>query len=86
MNKVIFFVAGGTGGHLFPAIAVAQSFKKSQSHFLVDKRTKKILSDKNLKYHVVSSGKLEKNIFKILISIFKIFFWFYIFFIFNHKI
>ncbi len=76
MNKVIFFVAGGTGGHLFPAIAVAQSFKKSQSHFLVDKRTKKILSDKNLKYHVVSSGKLEKNIFKILISIFKIFFGF----------
>ncbi len=43
MNKIIFFVAGGTGGHLFPAIAVAKSFEKSQSHFLVDKRTEKIL-------------------------------------------
>ena len=48
MNKVIFFVAGGTGGHLFPAIAVAKSFEKSQSHFLVGKRTEKILLVKTL--------------------------------------
>ncbi len=72
MNKVIFFVAGGTGGHLFPAIAVAKSFKKSQSHFLVDKRTEKILLDNNYKYHIISSGKLDKNILKVLISFFKI--------------
>ena len=72
MNKIIFFVAGGTGGHLFPAIAVAKSFEKSQSHFLVDKRTEKILLGKELKYHVISSSKLEKNIFTIIISIFKI--------------
>ena len=72
MNKVIFFVAGGTGGHLFPAIAVAKSFEKSQSHFLVDKRTEKILLDKDFKYHVISSSKLEKNLFTIFISIFKI--------------
>ena len=58
MSKVIFFVAGGTGGHLFPAIAVAKSFEKSQSHFLVDKRTEKILLGKELKYHVISSSKL----------------------------
>ena len=41
MNKIIFFVAGGTGGHLFPALAVSKYFKKSQLHFLVDKRTEK---------------------------------------------
>ena len=41
--KLFFFVAGGTGGHLFPAIAVAKYFKKSQSHFLIDKRVEKIL-------------------------------------------
>ncbi|MAI29174.1 MAG: undecaprenyldiphospho-muramoylpentapeptide beta-N-acetylglucosaminyltransferase [Rickettsiales bacterium] len=76
MNKVIFFVAGGTGGHLFPAIAVAKSFKKSQSHFLVDKRTEKILLDNDYKYHIISSGKLDKNIFKVLISFFKIFYGF----------
>ena len=57
---------------MFPAIAVAKSFEKSQSHFLVDKRTEKILLGKELKYHVISSSKLEKNIFTIIISIFKI--------------
>ena len=76
MNKVIFFVAGGTGGHLFPAIATSKFFKKSKTHFLVDKRTEKILLDKNLIYHVISSGKFEKNILKIIISIFKIFYGF----------
>ncbi len=76
MNKVIFFVAGGTGGHLFPAIAVSQSFENSQSHFLIDKRTEKILLGKNLKYHVISSGKLEKSLYKIPFSIIKIFYGF----------
>ena len=28
MNKVIFLVAGGTGGHVFPAISLAKSLKK----------------------------------------------------------
>ena len=76
MNKIIFFVAGGTGGHLFPAMAVAQSFEKTQSHFLIDSRTKKFLLGKNIKYHVISSSKLEKNIFKIILSILKIFYGF----------
>ena len=73
MNKIIFFVAGGTGGHLFPAIAVAKSFEKSQSHFLVDKRTEKILLGKDFKYHVISSSKLEKNIFKLLFQFLRFF-------------
>ena len=76
MNKIIFLVAGGTGGHLFPAIAVSEYFKKSQLHFLVDKRTENFLINKNLKYHVISSSKIEKNIFKLPISFFKIFYGF----------
>ncbi len=76
MNKVIFFVAGGTGGHVFPAMAAAKSFGKSQSYFLIDSRTEKFLLGKNIKYHVISSGKLDKNIFKIIISILKIFYGF----------
>ena len=76
MNKTIFLVAGGTGGHLFPAIAVSKYFDKSQLHFLVDKRTEKILLNNNIRYHLISSSKLEKNIFKVLISFFKIFYGF----------
>ena len=76
MNKIIFLVAGGTGGHLFPAIAVSKFFKKSQLHFLVDKRTEKILLNNNIRYHLISSSKLEKNIFKVIISFFKIFYGF----------
>ena len=29
MNKVIFFVACGTGGHLFPAIAIGNCLEKN---------------------------------------------------------
>ena len=76
MNKIIFLVAGGTGGHLFPAIAVSKYFKKSQLHFLVDRRIEKILLNNNIRYHLISSSKLEKNIFKALISFFKIFYGF----------
>ena len=76
MNKIIFLVAGGTGGHLFPAIAVSKYFKKSQLHFLVDRRIEKILLNNNIRYHLISSSKLEKNIFKVIISLFKIFYGF----------
>ena len=76
MNKIIFLVAGGTGGHLFPAIAVSEYFKKSQLHFLVDKRTENFLINKNLKYHVISSSKIGKNILNLPISFLKIFYGF----------
>ena len=35
INKKIFLVAGGTGGHLFPAIAVAQRDKKMNIFLLL---------------------------------------------------
>ena len=76
MNKIIFLAAGGTGGHLFPAIAISKYFRKSQLHFLVDERTEHFLINKNLKYHVISSSKIEKNIFKLPISFFKMFYGF----------
>ena len=66
MNKIIFLVTGGTGGHLFPAIAVSKFFKESQLHFLVDKRTEKILLNNNIRYHLISSSKLEKIYLKYL--------------------
>ena len=73
MNKIVFLVAGGTGGHLFPAIALASLLKKKiDPVFLVDKRTEKIISKYNYKYYIVSSEKLEKNILKLPLILFKI--------------
>ena len=33
MNNIVFLVAGGTGGHLFPAISLAKSLKIRNQFF-----------------------------------------------------
>ena len=45
-KKKIILVAGGTGGHLFPAIALAEFLKeKKANHYLItDQRCKMILT------------------------------------------
>ena len=46
-NKTIFLAAGGTGGHIFPAIALGEELAKRAFKvvLLTDKRTKKYLGD-----------------------------------------
>lgn len=73
INKKIFLVAGGTGGHLFPAIAVAQRDKKNEYFFIIDNRVEEYLKKFDFKYSIISSSRLEKNFFKIPLVFPKIF-------------
>ena len=73
INEKIFLVAGGTGGHLFPAIAVAQKDKENRYIFIIDKRVEKILKKYNFQYFIISSSRLEKNITRLPAFLFKIF-------------
>ncbi|MEM7616851.1 MAG: undecaprenyldiphospho-muramoylpentapeptide beta-N-acetylglucosaminyltransferase, partial [Pseudomonadota bacterium] len=72
----ILLATGGTGGHIFPAISVAQELKK-RGHdvmFLVDKRFNekyiKMLGD--IKVFKINSAPLSGNIIKKFISSIKI--------------
>ncbi len=72
MNKKVFIVAGGTGGHLFPALALVQSSKLIDFIFLVDERTEKFLKNKKYKYYVIPASKIQKNIILMLFNSLKI--------------
>ena len=71
-NNTIFLVTGGTGGHFFPALAVAQKDKEHKHIFIVDNRVKKNFEKLNYNYFIVSSSKIELNFLKIPIFLFKI--------------
>mgnify|MGYP001145265340 CR=1 FL=1 len=57
MTKIILLSAGGTGGHFFPAIALAEELQKTNCkiHLITDKRCEKYLStDAKLESHIVN--------------------------------
>lgn len=76
MNRIIL-AGGGTGGHLFPAIAIAEGIKKkypdSEIHFMGTKRglEAKILPERGYKLFYLSVRGLKRG---LNLSIFKVIF------------
>jgi len=66
-NKTIILAAGGTGGHVFPAVATAQKLEKMgfETQFWTDKRGVKYLSGKNIKLIQSASPSGVSQIFKL---------------------
>ena len=72
----IILIAGGTGGHVFPAIALSEFLekKKVSYYFLTDQRCKIIFDKYKIEYKLISSSQIKKNIFFLPIIFLKILF------------
>jgi UDP-N-acetylglucosamine--N-acetylmuramyl-(pentapeptide) pyrophosphoryl-undecaprenol N-acetylglucosamine transferase len=64
----IIFAAGGTGGHIFPALAIAEEFldriPNVKIHFVGTSRglESKIIPKENYPLHLISIGRLNSNV------------------------
>ena len=74
MNKKIVFTAGGTGGHIFPAINLMKDFSEKGYEVLLvtDSRGKNFIKNySELKFFVIKSATFtNKNLIKKIFSIF----------------
>ena len=74
MSKKIVFTAGGTGGHIFPAINLMKNFsEKGYEVFLVtDSRGENLIKKySELKFFVIKTATFtNKNLIKKIFSIF----------------
>lgn len=70
-NKVVLLTTGGTGGHIFPAIALSNSLTEQgyKVYFAVDERYKNYGKIDNKQKFLISSSPISGNIFKKLISL-----------------
>ena len=75
-EKKIVLVAGGTGGHVFPALALAEFLKekKTSHYFLTDHRCRIILDKYKVNYKLVSCSQIKKNFFLLPVVFSKILF------------
>ena len=70
----VILAAGGTGGHVFPAKALAEALKE-QGHrpvFITDKRTANYLNVKNIPVHVIPASSPGRGIISFPVSMVKI--------------
>lgn len=73
--KKIFLVGGGTGGHLFPAIATSQELSRrgNKVSLITDDRCLKYLGKyKSLHTHIINSAGLRSGIIGKIIAAFKV--------------
>lgn len=74
-DKKIVICAGGTGGHVFPSIALYEKLKKNYHFFfLTDRRCEYIFKDYDVNYNLLKVNYFNKNIFlwpKTLVQIIK---------------
>ena len=61
MRSKVFLIAGGSGGHLFPAISLTETDKTFDYYFLIDHRIENIIRKKKLKYFKIFSSSLKIN-------------------------
>tara|TARA_B100000989_G_scaffold247621_1_gene194980 strand:+ start:119 stop:1174 length:1056 start_codon:yes stop_codon:yes gene_type:complete len=75
-KKKIILIAGGTGGHVFPALALSEFLKEKKANycFLTDQRCKIILDKYKVDYKLISSSQIKKNIFSLPIMFLRILF------------
>ncbi len=64
-KKIVFIAGGGTGGHLFPAIAIGNGLKnkKIMVHYIGSKFgiEKTFFKKSNLKYHLINIKGIQRN-------------------------
>ena len=59
MRNKVFLIAGGSGGHLFPAISLTETDKTLDYYFVIDDRIEKIIKKRKLKYFKIFSSSLK---------------------------
>ena len=78
MNKKVIIATGGTGGHIFPAIAVADQLKKDRVDTLIvgDEKLNKFVDQITVRHKIIPSAKTKsvKSVFSIVKGIIKSYF------------
>ncbi len=81
VNQKIIIATGGTGGHIFPSLSLANFLKKNYKiEIITDKRgSKYIYNNENIDLNIINSGTIfSKNIFKIFTGFIKVIYSFFV--------